>query len=164
MYGDMPLDEVMGEVKKAGAESLDIWESPRDPPRGDRRDRWDAFGALLEKHGVAWGVNTRYPLGSVRLGKEMPMMKRFGCQVAVCGTAGGPKEPNGRRSEEGHRRVSEKMKLHAEKAEAHGITIAGEPRPAVALHARFAALLRRAKQIEGAGRRLGTAPPARVGR
>ena len=48
----------------------------------------DAFEALLEKNKVQLGVLTQYKLGPFGLGPELPVAKRFGCKIIVCGARG----------------------------------------------------------------------------
>ena len=126
MYGTMPLAEIMGEVKKTGAEAIDIWCKVH----GDQREQIDemgddAFAALLEKHGVKFGVSTRYPLGPFGLQKEMAWAKALGGEIVLCGTTG-PREPSGEAAKLAVRDFLEKMKPHVAKAEELGMTIALE--------------------------------------
>ena len=61
MYGKTKLAEILPEVRKIGADHIDIW-----PLRhGDQREQietigHDKFSALLEKHNVRLGIFTRY--------------------------------------------------------------------------------------------------------
>ena len=64
MYGKMKLREILPEVRKTAAESIDLW------PQGhaDQREQMEAmghrrFGQLLRQHGVRLGMTTRYDLG-----------------------------------------------------------------------------------------------------
>jgi sugar phosphate isomerase/epimerase len=86
MYGTTPLGEILPEVKKTGAEHIDIW--PRR--HADHREQVEAMGhdrfmELLREHGVGLGMITRYDLGPFRLQDEMRVLKKFGGQVIVCG-------------------------------------------------------------------------------
>jgi sugar phosphate isomerase/epimerase len=89
MYGTTPLAEVLGEVKKTGAEWIDIW--PRR--HADHREQVEAMGharflELLEEHGVRLGVITRYDLGPYGLQDEMHILKKLGGRLIVTGARG----------------------------------------------------------------------------
>ena len=60
MYGDMLVDTVLGEVKKAGAESVDIWRKGHATQREQITEMGDeAFQALLKKHGASMRLRLR---------------------------------------------------------------------------------------------------------
>jgi sugar phosphate isomerase/epimerase len=89
MYGTTPMAEVLGEVKKTGAEWIDIW--PRR--HADHREQVEAMGharflELLEEHGVRLGVITRYDLGPYGLQDEMHVLKKLGGRLIVTGARG----------------------------------------------------------------------------
>ena len=86
MYGTTALAEVLGEVKKIGAEWIDIW--PRR--HADHREQVEAMGhprflELLKEHGVQLGVITRYDLGPYQLQDEMHVLKKLGGRLIVTG-------------------------------------------------------------------------------
>jgi sugar phosphate isomerase/epimerase len=86
MYGTTDLAEVLGEVKKTGAEWIDIW--PRR--HADHREQVEATGherflELLEQHNVRLGAITRYDLGPYGLQDEMRVLKKLGGRVIVTG-------------------------------------------------------------------------------
>ena len=126
MYGELPLSEILPEIRKSGASLIDVW--PR--VHGNQREQIEAMGhdrfaAMLEEHRVRLGCLTRYDLGPFGLAPEMPVAKRFGCKLMVCGGRG----PNGLKGDElktAVRRFAEQMKPHLETAEDHGVTIAIE--------------------------------------
>ncbi|NNC87068.1 MAG: sugar phosphate isomerase/epimerase [Akkermansiaceae bacterium] len=126
MYGTMPLDVILPEIGKTGSEAIDIWCLKH----GNQREQidamgFDAFEALLAKHGARVGVFTRYPLGPFGLQDEMKVAKRFGAGVLVCGSSK-PSEPSGAEAKKAVRDFLEKMKPHVAAAEKHGVTIAVE--------------------------------------
>ncbi len=126
MYGEMPLEVILPEVKKTGAEAIDIWCKVH----GNQREQIeamgdDAFVALLKKHEVNFGVTTRYPLGPFGLQDEMAWAKQVGGEIVLCGSKG-PREPSGEEAKVAIREFLEKMKPHVAKAEELGMTIAIE--------------------------------------
>jgi len=86
MYGTTAVAEVLGEVKKTGAEWIDIW-----PKRhADHREQVEAMGQerfaeLLKQHGVRLGMITRYDLGPYGLQDEMRVLQKLGGRVIVTG-------------------------------------------------------------------------------
>ena len=128
MYGDMPLETVLGEVKKAGCESVDIWRKVHATHREQIEAMGDeAFSALLKKHGVPLGVSTCYPLGPFKQDDEMRWVKKHGGVMTVSGTGGmGEKNPQGAEAKRQVQAFFEKLKPHYELAEELGITMAME--------------------------------------
>lgn len=91
MYGTTALAEVLGQVHKVGAASIDIW--PR--PHADHREQVQEMGypqflQLLEEHQVRLGVITRYDLGPYKLQDEMHVLKQLGGQLIVTGARNAP--------------------------------------------------------------------------
>ena len=126
LYGDMELATILPEVARAGAVGLDIWGKPHGTQREELgKIGAEAFAALLEEHGAKLRVSTRYPLGPFGLRAEMPILKRLGGKVLVCGTTG-PKDPVGEAAKKAVRSFLEKMKPHADVAGEHGLVIAVE--------------------------------------
>ncbi len=126
MFGTMPLAEILPEVRKVGAGHIDIWPLKH----GNQREQitemgLDAFEALLKEHDVKLGVLTHYNLGPFGLEEEMPVAKRFGCPVMVCGSRG-PKGLEGAELKKAVAEFCKKMQPHVAVAEAHGVTIAVE--------------------------------------
>lgn len=126
LYGVGRLEEILPEVAKAGAGHLDLW--PR--AHGDQREQAaamgdEAFGTLLEKHGVKLGCITRYDLGPFKLADELLWAKKFGCKTIVTG-AKGPKGLSGEALREAVKKFAEEMKPHCALAEEAGVCIAIE--------------------------------------
>ena len=123
MYGTLPLGEILPKVKKTGATSIDIW--PR--AHGNQREQMEkmgheAFAALLKKHDVRLGCITRYDLGPFRLRDEMKVCAKLGGDLLICGGSG-PKGLSGGELKKAVKSFAEKMKPHAEAAEAAGVKI-----------------------------------------
>lgn len=128
MYGDMTVDTVLGEVKKAGCDSVDIWRKVHGTQREQIEEMGDeAFQALLKKHGIPLGVSTCYPLGPFKQDEEMRWVKKNGGLMTICGTGNmGEKNPQGSEAKKQVRTFFEKLKPHYELAEELGITMALE--------------------------------------
>ena len=126
LYGKMKLDEILPETARTGADAVDIWCLPH----GDQREQVeamgiDAFANLLAKHKAKLGVLTRYPLGAFKLGDEMKVAKKLGCNMVLSGT-GGPKNVAGEDAKREIKTFLERMKPHAAAAEENGVVIALE--------------------------------------
>lgn len=126
LYGTLPLEEVLAEVRRSGAEHIDIW--PR--PHADHREQIAAMGAepfadLLQQHDVRLGAITRFDLGPLRLGEEMDFAARFGCRMLICGSAPGRIE-DGPELKAAINRFARALQPHAMAAAERGITLAIE--------------------------------------
>lgn len=128
LYGDLPLDEVLGEVKKSGAESIDIWRKVHATHREQIMEMGDeAFQALLKKHGVPMSVSTCYPLGPFKQDDEMRWVKKNGGIMTVCGSGKmGDADVSGAEAKAQVTAFFEKLKPHYELAEELGVTMAIE--------------------------------------
>jgi sugar phosphate isomerase/epimerase len=126
MYGFTALNEIVPEVHKIGATTLDIWPKSH----GNQREQLDelgekTFAALLKKHDVRLGCITQYKLGPFGIQEEMRLARRLGCTTIVCGGKG----PRGLKGSELKAAVAlfiEQMKPHLAVAEETGVTIAIE--------------------------------------
>ncbi len=126
LYGEMPLETILPEIAKTGAESMDIWCKKHGNQREQAAALGDeAFAALLKKHAVRLGVSTQYPAGPFALQEEMAWVKRHGGTTIVTG-AKGPKDLEGAAAKTAVREFLEAMKPHTVKAEELGITLAIE--------------------------------------
>lgn len=126
MYGEMPLEVILPEVSKAGAEAIDIWCRVHGNQREQIAEMGDeAFGGMLAKNHVQLGVSTRYPLGPFKLQEEMVWVKKMGGKIVLCGCTG-PKDPEGAEAKTAILKFLEEMKPHVARAEELGITIAVE--------------------------------------
>jgi sugar phosphate isomerase/epimerase len=126
MYGETAVSEIAAEVRKTGAEALDIW--PR--PHGNQREQLDtmgeaAFAELLKQHDITLGCITQYKLGPFGLQQEMRLAQRLGCRTMVTGGRG-PKDAKGPELKKAVAEFIEQMKPHLEVARETGVTIAIE--------------------------------------
>jgi sugar phosphate isomerase/epimerase len=85
MYGKLPLAEIVPEVKKTGAESIDIWglrhgnQWEQIAEMGEER-----FVDLLRRHDVRMGMATRWG-GPAKIMADLKLAARLGARVFVTG-------------------------------------------------------------------------------
>lgn len=128
LYGDLPVDEVLGEVKRSGSEGIDIWRKGHATHREQIEEMGDeAFQALLKKHGVPLAISTCYPLGPFKQDDELRWVKKNGGRMTVCasGRMGDP-DVSGSEAKAQVTAFFEKLKPHYELAEELGLTMAIE--------------------------------------
>lgn len=126
LYGDMKLEAILPELARAGAVGLDVWGKPHGTQREEIEAMGvEAFAAMLSDHRARLHVSTRYPLGPFGLQAEMPVVKKLGGKILVCG-ATGPKDPQGEAAKVAVKGFLEKMRGHADAAAEHGLVIAIE--------------------------------------
>lgn len=123
MYGTLKLEDIVPEVRKAGADSIDLW--PRR--HADQREQMEAMGhekfaELLDQHDVKLGMTTRYDLGPFGLQEEMRVLKKFGGSLVIAGSHG-PRDVEGEEAKRAVKQFIDRMKPHVAVAEALGITI-----------------------------------------
>lgn len=121
MYGTTELAEILPEVRKIGAEHIDIW--PR--VHGNQREQIEAMGherfaAMLEEHGVELGILTRYDLGPFKLAEEIRVARKLGAELIVCGS-GGPKGLEGNELRSAVKSFAGKLEPTIALAAEHGI-------------------------------------------
>ncbi len=117
LYGRMKLDVILPEIRKTGAEHIDIWPEHHANQREQIEQMGrDKFAALLQLHGVKLGIITRFDLGPFALQREMRFCKELGGSMIVCG-AKGPQGLEGRELKAAVADFVEKMKPHLEVAE-----------------------------------------------
>jgi len=117
MYGELPLSEILPDVRRTGAAWIDIW--PR--VHGNQREQveemgHEKFAAMLEANQVKLGCLTHYDLGPFRLQKEMRIGRKFGNKVVICGGKG-PKGLKGAELKAAVKKFAEQMKPHIAVAE-----------------------------------------------
>lgn len=128
MYGTMPLEQIVSEVKATGATALDIWPAPH----GNQREQIDemgpsAFRELLATEGIKLGGIACYRPGPFRLASEMDLARDLEQRGVVLVTgAGGKKEVQAKGLKAAVRSFIEKMKPQIDHAERTGCIIAIE--------------------------------------
>ncbi len=128
LYGDLPLDEVLGEVARSGAEGIDVWRKVHATHREQIEAMGDeAFQALLTKHQSKLLVSTCYPLGPFRQDDEMRWVRKNGGVMTVCASGKmGEVDVSGAEAKVQVTKFFEKLKPHYELAEELGLTMAIE--------------------------------------
>ena len=123
MYGKLKLAEILPEVRKLGSVEIDIWPLNHGNQREQIEEMGhDAFDDMLSKHGVRLGILTHYDLGPFKLQKEMPVAKRFGARLLICGGSG-PRGLKGDKLKGAVKAFVEKLKPHLVAAEKYGVAI-----------------------------------------
>lgn len=123
LYGKLPIEQIVPEVRKAGAEHIDLW-----PLRhGNQREQVDAMGLnafteLLARHGAKLGMLTRYDLGPFRLEYEIRMLEKLGGRILITG-AEGPKGLVGDELKQAVKQFAEQMKRSTALAKEHNVVI-----------------------------------------
>ena len=123
MYGTLKLEDILPEVRKMGADSIDLW-----PLRhGDQREQMEAMGhekfaELLRKHNVKLGMTTRYDQGPFGLQDEMRVLRKFGGRLVISGSKG-PRDVEGDEAKRAVKQFIDEMKPHVEVAEELGVVI-----------------------------------------
>jgi len=89
MYGRMKLSQILPEIRKTGAEFIDIWPEGHANQREQIEEMGhQQFAAMLKQHSVKLGVLTRYDLGPFNLKDEIKVAKKLGGSMVVCGSRG----------------------------------------------------------------------------
>lgn len=123
MYGRMKLDVILPEIRRTGAEYIDIWPEHHANQREQIEQMGsDNFATLLERHKVKLGIITRFDLGPFALQEEMRFAKGLGASMVICG-ARGPRGLKGWELKAAVAAFIEKMKPHIEAAAKTGIVI-----------------------------------------
>ncbi|MHC4460513.1 MAG: sugar phosphate isomerase/epimerase family protein [Planctomycetota bacterium] len=123
MYGRMKLSEILPEVRRAGAQFIDIWPEGHANQREQIKEMGNQqFAAMLKQHRVKLGILTRYDLGPFNLKDEMRVTKKLGGSMVVCGSRG-PGNLKGDDLKAAIRKFIEKAKPQVDAAEQAGITI-----------------------------------------
>ena len=123
MYGRMKLDVILPEIRRTGAEHIDIWPEHHANQREQIEQMGrDKFAAILEHHKVNLGIVTRFDLGPFALQEEMLFAKELGGSMIICG-AKGPRGLTGLALKTAVADFIEKMKPQMEMAAKLGIVI-----------------------------------------
>ena len=123
MYGTLKLEDILPEVRKTGADVIDLW--PRR--HADQREQMEAMGhekfaELLDENDVKLGMTTRYDLGPFGLQDEMRVLKKFGGRLLISGSRG-PRDVSGEEAKRAVKQFIDEMKPHVAAAEELGVTI-----------------------------------------
>ncbi len=126
MYGYTDLDTVIGEAKKIGASTIDLWPKVH----GDQREQagelgLERFREMLAGHNVSVGCITQYKMGPFGLDTETEYAKSVGCPLMVTGGAG-PKNLRGAELKAAVKTFANRLQPHLDVAAANGVTIAIE--------------------------------------
>ncbi|MAG93540.1 MAG: xylose isomerase [Planctomycetaceae bacterium] len=128
MYGYTDVADVVAEVKKTGADAIDIWPKVH----GDQREQiekigHERFAELLKQHGVKLGTDTCYKLGPFGMQQEMEFAAKLGGRGVVMVTgAKGPRDVRGKELKAAVAKFLEQLKPHVAQAEKTGCVIAVE--------------------------------------
>jgi len=123
MYGTLKLEDILPEVRKTGADVIDLW--PRR--HADQREQMEAMGhekfaELLDENNVRLGMTTRYDLGPFGLQDEMHVLHKFGGRLLISGSRG-PRDVSGEEAKRAVQQFIDQMKPHVAAAEKLGVTI-----------------------------------------
>jgi len=123
MYGKMALRDILPEVRKAGAQYIDIWPEHHANHREQiERMGLEQFAAMLKQYQVELGILTHFDLGPFGLQDEMRTAKKLGGSMVISGS-GGPGNLKGQALKAAVKEFIEKMKPHIAAAEQMDVTI-----------------------------------------
>ena len=126
MYGRLPIADVLAEVRKTGAESIDIWPEQHANHREQIEDMGrEKFAELLRREGVRVGIYTCYRPGLAQSPQWMPVLREFGGSMIVTG-AGGPKDLTGGELRSAIKKFARSARPAFDKAAELGVRIALE--------------------------------------
>ena len=84
LYGPATLPEILPEVAKTGATSIDLWPQPHGTQREEIESRGvEQVQQLLEKHDVRLGGIACYRPGAFKLGSELAVARQLGDSETV---------------------------------------------------------------------------------
>ena len=123
MYGTKPLAEILPEVHKCGAETVEFWARPH----GNQRELVDELGVdavaeLLKKNNVKLGSFTSFKFGLFGMQPEMKLVKKLGGDMVICNTIG-PRGLKGEPLKKAVKALAERLKPHVAAAEEIGVQI-----------------------------------------
>jgi len=128
MYGTMKLEEVLPEVSKIGADTIDLWPKPH----GSQYEEAVSMGPeriaeMLAEHKVGLGGIACYKFGAFKLKGSMQFAKAVGGKdVALVCTGVGPRGAEGGELKKAISKFVEQLKSHHTEALEHGCLIAIE--------------------------------------
>lgn len=123
MYGTLPLETILQETPKMGAQYLEIWAKRH----GNQREQIDELGVektkqLFDKYNIKLGSFTCFKYGLFNMQGEMDLVKKLGGDMVIC-NSGGPKGLKGAELKSGIKAFAERLKPHVAAAEEKGIII-----------------------------------------
>ncbi|HAW29037.1 MAG TPA: xylose isomerase, partial [Planctomycetaceae bacterium] len=123
MYGTLPLETILQETPKTGAEYIEIWAKRH----GNQREQIDELGVektkqLLDKYKIKLGSFTCFKYGLFNMRGEMDLVSQLGGDMVIC-NSGGPKGLKGAELKAGIKAFAEKLKPHVAAAEEKGVMI-----------------------------------------
>ncbi|HBL43801.1 sugar phosphate isomerase/epimerase [Gimesia sp.] len=123
MYGTLPLETILQETPKTGAEYIEIWAKRH----GNQREQIDELGVektkqLLDKYNVKLGSFTCFKYGLFNMQGEMDLVSQLGGDMVIC-NSGGPKGLKGAELKSAIKAFAEKLKPHIAAAEEKGVMI-----------------------------------------
>lgn len=126
MYGYTELQTILPEVKKCGAEGIDLWPKVH----GNQREQLDEIGEskfadMLQQHDIRMTGITQYKLGPFGIDDELRLAGRFGCKTIVTGGKG-PKNLAGAELKDAIKAFLKKLAPTIEIARENGVRIAIE--------------------------------------
>ena len=134
LYGTLPVEVVLEQAPKTGAQWLDIWPKVHGNQREQMEEMGhDKFAELLRKYKVRLGCISRYDLGPFGLQEEMKVAKKFGARLLICHSRG-PKNLEGEDLKKGVAEFLENLKPHIAAAEEQGVVIGIENHSASLIH------------------------------
>ncbi|MDC0934797.1 sugar phosphate isomerase/epimerase [Pirellulales bacterium] len=124
MYGETNVAEILPEVKKVGADQIDIWPKVHGNQREQIEEMGhECFADLLETNGVKLGMLTCYlDEPPFRVEDEIAVAKKLGGRMVIAG-GDGPKGLRGAELKAAVRNYVEKIKPRIALAEKHDIVL-----------------------------------------
>lgn len=119
----MSLGDILPEIRKTGAEHIDIWPENH----ANHREQIEVMGherfaEMLREHHVSLGILTHFDLGPFGLDDEIQVTRKLGGSMVISGSRG-PGNLEGRALKAAVKDFVEKMKPHVAIAERESIII-----------------------------------------
>ncbi len=126
MYGKLPIDTVLTQLKPTDATHIDIWPASHANHREQiEKLGHDKFSQLLKKHNAKVGIYTVYNPGILKSKPWMPVCKKFGGSILVA-NAPGPRNLTGKKLQTAVDAFAKKLDPILKHAESHNLKIAIE--------------------------------------
>lgn len=123
MYGTLPLETILQETPKTGAQYLEIWAKRH----GNQREQIDELGVektkqLFDQYNIKLGSFTCFKYGLFNMQGEMDLVKQLGGDMVIC-NSGGPKGLKGAELKAAIKKFTEKLKPHVDAAAEKGVIV-----------------------------------------